>query len=102
MTIDLDSILAIADGYAERMKIAREYFDRREPVPEEHKKYLATLADGEAVKAFEALRPLVWRIRNLERQTEFLASRLSDHSMNTISARTWLDLAEQAAEEAGE
>ena len=68
--IDLDSILAIADGYDARMKIAREYFDRREPVPEEHKKYLATLVDGEAVKAFEALRPLVERVRELEAELE--------------------------------
>lgn len=76
MELDLDSILAIADGYDARMKLVREYFDRREPVPEEHKQYLATLADGEAVKAFEALRPLVERIRMLERHKDVLMDEL--------------------------
>lgn len=72
MGLDLDAILAIADGYAEKMKLARDYFDRREPVPEKYKQYLATLDDAEAVKAFEALRPLVERVRVLERTLEIL------------------------------
>ena len=92
--LDLEAILAVADGYEARKRAMIEAGALKDPA------YLATLAEGEAIKAFEALRPLVWRIRNLERQTEFLASRLSGHSMNTVSVRTWLDLAEQAAEEA--
>lgn len=74
MGLDLDAILAIVDSYDARMKIVREYFDRREPVPEEHKAYLAILADDEAVKAFEALRPLVERVRELENAIDYLDS----------------------------
>ena len=96
----LNDIIAIADGYAARMKIVREYFNRREPIPEEHKRYLAILSDGEAVKAFEALRPLVERVRMFERQTVELANRLSLSCMETVSPKTWLSITEEAAREA--
>ena len=79
--IDLDAILAIVDGYDARMKIVREYFDRREPVPEEYKQYLAPLEDEDVVKAFEALRPLVARVRELERQREFLIDHFADNGL---------------------
>lgn len=65
--LDLDAILALAEGYEARMKLARSFFDRREPVPEEHKAYLAILDNDEAVKAFESLRPLVELVRRLEK-----------------------------------
>ena len=65
--IDLDSILAIADYYDKRKQTMIELGALKDPA------YLATLAEGEAIKAFEALRPLVARVRELERQREYLA-----------------------------
>lgn len=76
--LDLDEILAIADGYADRMKIVREYFDKREPIPEKYKQYLSVLDHEDAVKAFEALRPLAMRIKELEKQRRILAGKISD------------------------
>jgi hypothetical protein len=121
----LDSVLAIIDGYDARMKLVREYFDRREPVPEKYKQYLAALDDAEAVKAFEALRPLVARIRELERQRDWLADALqticawhkdygscpvdhvcpgADHCLygGLVTSGDWIEKAERAAKEAGE
>lgn len=63
--IDLDAILATADGYKAR-KRAMESIGELKPA------YLATLAEGEAIKAFEALRPLVARVRKLEREKDWL------------------------------
>lgn len=77
--IDLNAILAIVDGYDARMKIVREYFDRREPVPEQYKQYLAPLEDEDVVKVFETLRPLVARVRELERQRDWLATFIDDN-----------------------
>ncbi len=120
----LDSVLAIIDGYDARMKLAREYFDRREPVPEKHKQYLAPLEDEDVVKAFEALRPLVARVRELERQRDWLAKLLGDlcttqkdgecplfyacpasgfgWSCGNAIKEDWIYTAEEAAKEAGE
>lgn len=79
MPIDLEPILDIVDGYDARMKVVREYFDRREPIPDKHKQYLAPLEDEDVVKAFEALRPLVARVRELERQAQVLAVAVSEY-----------------------
>lgn len=73
--IDLDSILAIADGYEKRKQTMIELGALKDSA------YLATLAEGEAIKAFEALRPLVERVRELERQREFFLKTLKENSL---------------------
>lgn len=72
MPIDLEAILAIADGYESRKAAMIEAGALKDPA------YLATLAEGEAIKAFEALRPLVARVRELEIVEESLARNLAD------------------------
>lgn len=126
MSVDLDAIRAIIDAYEAKMKLVREYFDRREPVPEEHKAYLAPLADEEVVKAFEALRPLVARVRELERQRDWLAFQHAKACLDAandacawntgdcpvcpldkggrcleVTSKTFIEAAEKAAKEAG-
>ena len=54
------------------------------------------------VAACNALPALIERVRELERQKIFLASRLSERCMHTVSTETWIELAEEAAKEAGE
>lgn len=74
MTLDLDSILAVADGYDERKKKAGAWHVQNDiDADAEHLARLATFKTGEAVKAFEALRPLVERVRELERQRMLFA-----------------------------
>lgn len=102
MSLDLDAILATADAYEARKKAMTEAGALKDPA------YLATLAEGEAAKAFEALRPLVERVRELERQRDWLAKKcedLSDYLVDffmpySIPAETWIERAEQAAKEA--
>ena len=71
--IDLDSILAVANYYEKRKQTMIELGALKDPA------YLATLAEGEAIKAFEALRPLVERVRELERQRDWLAKFIEDN-----------------------
>ena len=80
--IDLDSILAIADGYEARKQAMVESKALKPPA------YLATLAEGEAIKAFEALRPLVERIRELEQKAQKAEALLGDcQFMRTLDMR---------------
>lgn len=73
MGLDLDAILAVADGYEERKKKAREWHIQNDiATDEDHLSRLATFRADEAAKAFEALRPLVERVRELERQNKEL------------------------------
>ena len=78
--IDLDAVLALAVDYDGRMQIARDIFDRSEPIPEHLKQYLAPMKDIVVVKAFEALRPLVARVQELEAEADILADRIACHN----------------------
>lgn len=79
MELDLDAIRAIIDGYEARKKNAREWHIKNDvPADEDHLSRLASFRTDEAVKAFEALRPLVERVRELEIVEESLARNLAD------------------------
>lgn len=71
MALDLDAILTIAEAYEARKKALIERKVRQDQA------YLATFAEGDSVKAFEALRPLVERVRELERMVDIMAEELS-------------------------
>lgn len=73
--IDLEKVLAVANYYEKRKQTMIELGALKDPA------YLATLADGEAVKAFEALRPLVERVQELERQNSFFLKALKENFM---------------------
>ena len=107
----LDSILAVADGYEKRKQTMIEVRALKDPA------YLATLAEGEAIKAFEALRPLVEMVRDLERQREYLAGQLvyicksydhynhcgldcpnPDWECESTTAQQWMERAKEAGE----
>lgn len=53
--IDLDELERVADGYEARKKAIIKSGIRRDQA------YIATFAEGDSVKAFEALRPLLCR-----------------------------------------
>lgn len=76
--LDLDSILKIYTDYEARKQTAREWEIKNfGKVDEKHVSRLASCADGEAEKAFEALRPLVERVRELERMADIMAEQLA-------------------------
>lgn len=64
--MDLTLIEQLISRYDDRMNIVRQYFDKREPIPEEYSEYLEVLKYDDAVQAFESLRPLIARIHELE------------------------------------
>lgn len=70
--IDLEEMERVADYYEKRKQTMIELGALKDPA------YLATLAEGEAIKAFEALRPLVERVRELEIVEESLARNFAD------------------------
>ena len=71
--IDLEEILRVASDYDGRKEAARKLeTENFGGATEERVRYLASLKSGEAAKAFEALRPLVERVRELERQRDWL------------------------------
>jgi hypothetical protein len=108
--IDLDELERVADCYEARKNSLIESGIRRDQA------YLATFAQGDSVKAFEALRPLIARVRELERQREFFLKALKENSL--CPTRGCFDVSEfdewdctaannrecwiKAAEEAGE
>lgn len=77
--IDLDELERVAADYDRRKEAARTFeIENFGDTTEERACYMASLKQGEAVKAFEALRPLVARVRELERQRELLARNLAE------------------------
>ena len=117
MSVDLDAIRAIIDAYEARKKNAREWHIKNDvPADEDHLSRLATFNTNEAFKAFEALRPLVERVRELEGQRDWLVRqrrwlsheiireriRIDDSKALFTTVEEWIRAAEQAAKEAGE
>lgn len=80
--IDLEELERVADYYEKRKQTMIELGALKDPA------YLATLAEGEAVKAFEALRPLIERVRELERQRDKL---LGMYCNEMVCSWCWLD-----------
>ena len=70
--IDLDELERVADCYEARKNSLISSGIRADQA------YLATFASGDSVKAFEALRPLIARVRELEIVEESLARNLAD------------------------
>lgn len=80
--IDLDELQRVAADYDRRKEAARTFeIENFGSTTEERARYLAALKYGEATKAFEALRPLVARVRELERQREFFLKALKENSL---------------------
>ena len=67
------------------MKIIRDCFERREPVPKEYEAYVDPLKDKDVVAAFESLTILLACVQELEAQRDWLASKLGD--MCSVSSR---------------
>lgn len=67
-----DNILAVISSYEARMKILRDCFERREPVPKEYEAYVAPLKDKDVVAAFESLTVLLACVQELEAQRDYL------------------------------
>ena len=77
--IDLNELERVAADYDKRKEAARTFeIENFGSTTEERARYLAALKYGEATKAFEALRPLIARVRELERQRELLARNLAE------------------------
>ena len=75
--IDLDELERVAADYDRRKEAARTFeIENFGSTTEERARYLAALKYGEATKAFEALRPLVERVRELERKNAGLEARI--------------------------
>lgn len=71
--IDLEELERVAADYDRRKEAARTFeIENFGSTTEERARYLATLKYGEATKALEALRPLIARVRELERQRDWL------------------------------
>lgn len=123
--IDLEELERVAADYDRRKEAARTFeTENFGSTTEERVRYLATLKYGEATKALEALRPLIARVRELERQREYLACELSsdddqadcNHSHLSCEHRNgwlckaglkgqvqcWISEAEKFAKEGGE
>ena len=80
MPIDLEPILDIVDGYEERKENARAWYIKNNIPAHEHMfSHLASLSVDDSSRAFEALRPLVARVRELERQAQVLAVAVSEY-----------------------
>lgn len=71
-----DNILAVVSSYEARMKIIRDCFERREPVPKEHEAYVDTLKDKDVVAAFESLTILLACVQELETQRDYLLDKV--------------------------
>lgn len=80
--IDLEELERVADDYEKRKQAMIERGALKDPA------YLATLAEGEAIKAFEALRPLIAKVRELERQRDKL---LGMYCNEMVCSWCWLD-----------
>lgn len=76
-----DNILAIINSYEARMKIIRDCFDRREPVPKEYEAYVDPLKDKDVVAAFESLTILLACVQELEQQRDFFLKALNDNRL---------------------
>ena len=71
-----DNILAVISSYEARMRIIRDCFERREPVPKEHEAYVDTLKDKDVVAAFESLTILLACVQELETQRDYLLDKV--------------------------
>ena len=124
MPIDLEPILDIVDGYEERKENARAWYIKNNIPAHEHMfSHLASLSVDDSSRAFEALRPLVARVRELERQRDWLADALQNMCAwnqdnescyvqnvcpagklcvcaEVITKYDWIEAAEKAAKEA--
>jgi hypothetical protein len=79
MDIDLEELERVAADYDRRKEAARTFeIENFGSTTEERARYLAALKYGEATKAFEALRPLVERVRELEAENADLRRQLRD------------------------
>jgi hypothetical protein len=87
--IDLEELERVAADYDRRKEAARTFeIENFGSTTEERARYLAALKYGEATKAFEALRPLVERVRELERQRdEAISYILSNEGASMIDCR---------------
>lgn len=75
-----DNILAVISSYEARMKIIRDCFERREPVPKEYEAYVDPLKDKDVVAAFESLTILLACVQELERMVDIMAEDMGDSS----------------------
>ena len=71
-----DNILAVVSSYEARMKIIRDCFERRKPVPKEYETYVGPLKDKDVVTAFESLIILLACIQELETQRDYLLDKV--------------------------
>ena len=62
------------------MKIIRDCFERREPVPKEYEAYVGPLKDKDVVAAFESLTLLLACVQELERMVDIMAEDMGDSS----------------------
>lgn len=95
--LDFNEITTVADDYAARMDVIRRYRDNRKTIPKAYDEFLAPLKYSITVKACEALYPMVWRIRELEEQLQYLAKCCAEMDNHVNSAEDWVKHAEKYA-----
>jgi hypothetical protein len=87
MDIDLEELERVAADYDRRKEAARKFeIENFGSTTEERARYLAALKYGEATKAFETLRPLVERVRELEAENARLKKQCEHLACDVVSA----------------